>query len=57
MSDKGSLIDIILANKPGSFNKTQGFVTGISRFHKLVVTVLRSYYKELPRKNILYRNV
>ena len=57
MSDKGSLIDIILTNKPRSFHKTQGFVTGISDFHKLVVTVLRSYYKKLPPKNILCRNV
>ena len=51
-SDKGSLIDIILTNKPRSFHKTQGFVTGISDFHKLVVTVLRSYCKKLPLKSI-----
>ena len=57
MSDKGSLIDIILTNKPTSFHKTQGFVTGISDFHKSVVTVLRSYYKKLPPKNVLHRNV
>ena len=57
MSDKGSLIYIILTNKPRSFHKTQGFVTCISDFHKLVVTVFRSYYKKLPPKNILYRNV
>ena len=50
-SDKGSLIDI-LTNKPRSFHKTQGFITGISDFHKLIVTVLRSYYKKLPPKNI-----
>ena len=56
MSDKGSFIDIILTNKPRSFHKTQGFVTGISNLHKLVVTVLRSYYKKLPSKNILYRS-
>ena len=37
--------------------KTQGFVTCISNFHKLVLSVLRSYYKKLPPKNILYRNV
>ena len=29
MSDKGSLIDVILTNKARSFHKTQGFVTGI----------------------------
>ena len=42
---------------PSTKPKTQGFVAGISNFHKLVVTVLRSYYKKLPPKNILYRNV
>ena len=57
MSDKGSLIDIILNNKLRSFHKTQGFVTGINNFHKLVVIVLRSYYKKLSPRNILYRNV
>ena len=30
---------------------------GISNFRKLVITVLRSYYKKLPPKNILHRNV
>ena len=50
MSDKWSLIDIILTNKPRSFHKTQGFVTGISDFHKLVVTVLRSYYKNFLQR-------
>ena len=55
MSDKDCLIDIILTNKPRSFQKTQGFITGISDFHKLVVAVLRSYYKKLPAKNILYK--
>ena len=55
-SDKGSLIDIPLTNKPRSFHKTQGFGTGISDFHKLIVTVLTSYYKKLPLKNISYKN-
>ena len=57
MSNKRSLIDTILTNKPRSFHKIQGFVTGISYFHELVITVLRSYYNKLPPKNILNRNV
>ena len=51
------MIDIILTNKPRSFHKTQGFAIGISNFRKLVITVLRSYYKKLSPNNILYRNV
>ena len=57
MSHKGSLIDIILTNKPRSFHKIQGFVTGIHNFHKLVATMLKSYYNKLPLKNVLQRNV
>ena len=53
MSGKGSLIDIIITKKPRSFHKMQGFVTGTNDFHKLIVTVLRSYYEKLPPKNIL----
>ena len=56
-SGKESLTDIILTNKPSYFHKTQGFVTGTSDFHKLVVTVMRSYYKKIPSKDISYRNV
>ena len=28
----------------------------MSGFHKLVITVLWSYFKELPTENVLYRN-
>ena len=51
MCEKRSLVDI-LTNKPRSFHKIQGFVTGISDFHKLIVNVLRSYFKKLPPKSI-----
>ena len=56
MPDK-SLIDIILTNNSRSFHETQGFVTGLRDFHKLVVILLRSCHKKLPPKNVLYRNV
>lgn len=38
-----------------SFQKTQGFVTGITNFHKLDVTILKSYSKKHPLNNISYR--
>ena len=48
---KGSLEDIIIIiNKPRFLDKTQCFVTGISNFHKLVVAVLRSYYKKFLQR-------
>lgn len=49
MPDK-SLIDIILTNNSRSFHETQGFVTGLRDFHKLVVILLRSCHKKLPPK-------
>ena len=55
MSDKRCLIDIFLTIKLRFFYIAHVFVTSIRDFHKLLVTVLRSYYKKLLRKNILYR--
>ena len=51
-----SLIDILISI-PRPFHKTQGFVTCISDFHKIVVTVLKSDYKKISPNNILYINV
>ena len=48
MSDNRSLIDTILTNKLRSFHKTQGFVTGIINFHKLVAKLpLKIFYIEM----------
>ena len=55
MSDERCLIDIFLTIKLRFFYIAHVFVTSIRDFHKLLVTVLRSYYKKLLRKNILYR--
>ena len=55
-SEKGTLIDLFLTNKPRSFQKTQNFVTGISDCHKLIITVLRASFKKLPPKVVVYRN-
>ena len=39
-SQKGSLIDVLLTNKPKLFQKIQSFVTGITGCYKLVATFL-----------------
>ena len=39
MFDNKSLVDIILSNKTRYFHEAQSFVTDMSNFHKLVVTV------------------
>ena len=41
-----SCIDLFLTNRQKSFQNTSTIETGISDFHKLVVTVLKMYYKK-----------
>ena len=54
-SNKGSLIDFMLTNKPKSFHKSHSFVTGISDCHKLIVSILITSFKKLPPKFVIYR--
>ena len=55
--DNPSCIDLILTNKPCSFQNTTVFESGLSDFHKFTVTIMKSYYfaKQVP-KVICYRN-
>ena len=56
-SNKGSLIDLMLTNKPKSFYKSHhSFVTGLSDCHKLIVSFLRTSFQKLPSKFLIYRN-
>ena len=45
-----STIDLILTNTPSSFKKTMATETGLSDFHKLVSTFLKSHYARLKPK-------
>ena len=51
-----SCIDLFLTNRPRTFECTTTIETGISDFHKLVVTVLKTFYKKQGAKIIHYRN-
>ena len=51
-----SCIDLFLTNTIRSFQETQVFETGLSDFHKLVVTVLKSTFPKSPPKVITYRS-
>ena len=51
-----SCIDLLLTNCPRSFHNTCLYETGLSDFHKLVVTILRTSFEPLPPKIIKYRN-
>ena len=54
--DNPSCIDLFLTNRPRTFQCTSTLETGISDFHKLVVTVLKTFYKKQRPKIIHYRN-
>ena len=54
--DSPSCIDLFLTNIPRTFQGTTTIETGISDFHKLVVTVLKTFYKKQRPKIINYRN-
>ena len=53
-----SCIDIFLTNRPRTFQCTTtiAIFQGISDFHKLMVTVLKTFYKNKRPKIIHYRN-
>ena len=54
--DNPSCVDLFLTNRPRTFQCTTTIETGISDFHKLVVTVLKTFYKKQRPKMIHYRN-
>ena len=54
--EKPSCIDLILTNCPRSFQNSCTIETGLSDFHKLVVTVMKTTYKKSQPKIINYRS-
>ena len=51
-----SCIDLIVTNSLNSLQKTSTFCTGLSNFHKLVVTVLKTSFRKTASKEIHYRD-
>ena len=51
-----SCIDLFLTNRQQCFQQTHAIETGISDFHKMVVTVMKTHYKKQKPKTIQYRN-
>ena len=52
---KPTCIDLIITNKPGMFQNAKTYETGLSDFHKLVVSTMKLSYKNRPRM-IKYRD-
>ena len=55
-ADNPSCIDLILTNRERQFQKTTVVETGLSDFHKMTVTILKSFFKKTPAKIISYRD-
>ena len=55
-SSKGTLLDVLLTNKPNGFHTTFVCETGLSDCHKLVATIFRSKFIKLPPKVVNYRS-
>ena len=47
---------LILTNCPRSFQNSCAIEAGLSDFHKLVVTVMKTTYKKSQTKIIIYRS-
>ena len=51
-----SCLDLFLTNRARYFQNTSTIENGISDFHKLIVKVLKMFYKKQKPKIIQYRN-
>ena len=54
--EKPSCIDLILTNRPKSFQTTCVIETGLSDFHRMTVSVLKMRFRKLPPRIISYRD-
>ena len=52
----GTLLDVLLTNKPNNFQQTIVCETGLSDYHMLIATTLRSTFIKLPPKTAKYRS-
>ena len=55
-SDKPTCIDLILTNCPLSFQNSCVIETGLSDFHKMIITGLKTSYQKIEPKVINYRD-
>ena len=55
-SSKGSLIDVMLTNRPRRFKHTSLIETGMSDCYMLILSLFRAFFKHISAKTIEYRN-
>ena len=51
-----SCIDLILINRPWSFQNSCVFETGVSNFHKMTITVMKMHFQKFQPRVINYRD-
>ena len=54
--DNPTCIDLILTNRPRSFQNTNVFETGLSDFHKLTTTVLKMHFPKKKPNIVVHRD-
>ena len=54
--DKPTCIDLILANCRRSFQNSGVIETGLSDFHTMIVTVMKTSYRKIESRVITYRD-
>ena len=54
--DNPSCIDLFITSQLRCFWKKTVFSTGLSHFHKMAVTVLKTSFSKAPPKEILHRD-
>ena len=52
--DNPSCIDLILTNLPRSFQSSRAIETGLSDFHKMTVTVMKTSFQKLKPRVTIY---
>ena len=54
--DNPSCVDLFITNSSRSFMKTMAVSTGLSDFHKMTVTVMRTTFPKVEPRSIKYRD-
>ena len=54
--DNPSCIDLLVTDSRGSFQGTTAVATGLSDFHKMVITVMKTTFPKSPPKVVYYRD-
>ena len=52
----GTIINIMLTNRPNCFQKTSTVVSGLSDFHRMIISCLKTTFKKIPPKKTIFRD-